>query len=60
MGVVTQQVWDNDKKRVEQLKMGGKQVYVIWETSWKINKNNIIKDLNRLYEDKRGDKAKKD
>lgn len=43
-----QQIWDKDQKRLAFIKQMGFNIFIIWESEWKQNKNLIISKIKEL------------
>lgn len=46
----SEQIWKNDKERINLLRKYGYFVHVVWEQDYKNNKKNTIKELQTIYE----------
>ena len=49
--MTAQQIWDNDKKKIETAESQGYKVLTIWESDWKINKQKCIEECVRFLND---------
>ena len=46
--MTAQQIWDNDKTKIEVAELQGFKVLTIWESDWKINKQKCIDECMRF------------
>ena len=47
--ITAKEVWEQDNKRIYNLKQLGYQVFVIWETDWNEDKDEILIQLTEVY-----------
>ncbi|MEG1141616.1 MAG: hypothetical protein RSE41_04075, partial [Clostridia bacterium] len=58
--IPVKQIWDRDKKRLNNIESTGLKVFVIWESDYKKNKHKCVEDLvNRINEYVNSTKIKK-
>lgn len=43
-----QQIWKKDKERISLLEENGYDVYVVWESDYKNNKDKVLKNINNM------------
>lgn len=51
-GKTSEAIWKYDKNRVDCLNEKGYKIIIIWETDWKSNKDRLIKQIQKIYENK--------
>lgn len=47
----SEQVWQRDQQRQTSIQQAGLKYHIIWESTWKSDKNKIIESIKKLYED---------
>lgn len=47
--VTAEEIWDSDKKRIENFKKLGYNCFIIWEDDWKSNHLKVINKFKNEY-----------
>lgn len=57
-GKTSETIWEYDKRKIQLVNKEGYVVVVVWETDWKNNKEQVIEQIQNIYESNQDNKTK--